>query len=183
VKKTFLFVCFQILGLTLWSQENSDFKGVYFEVDYASNMLWLVTNFEDSDCLDLAFAQSGADSALPIVCKSYVEKEFLIYHVDIPLIQLQGEGEILQLCPQKKNFQKIFEYYFKNGRFIVKSKLRETPKTFDFNKIREQIAKLNKKGEELKAEKKKKSKAADWVIASLITALVGGIWSLLLFSA
>ena len=110
MKKTFLFVCFQILGLTLWSQENSDFKGVYFEVDYASNMLWLVTNFEDSDCLDLAFAQSGADSALPIVCKSYVEKEFLIYHVDIPLIQLQGEGEILQLCPQKKNFQKIFEY-------------------------------------------------------------------------
>jgi hypothetical protein len=183
VKKTFLFIFFQILGLTLWSQENNEYKGIYFEVDYASNMLWLVTNLDDSDCLDLAFAHSGADSALPIVCKSYVEKELLIYHIDIPLIQLQGEGEILQLCPRRKNFQKIFEYEFKNGRFIVKSKVREIPDAFDFDKIRERIADLSKKGEELDSEKKKRSSAADWVIASLITVFVGAVWSLLLFSS
>ena len=122
-------------------------------------------------------------SALPIVCKSYVESELLIYHIDIPLIQLQGEGEVLQLCPRKKNFQKIFEYEFKNGRFIVKSKVRKIPDAFDFDKIRERIANLSKKREELEVEKKKKSSAADWVIASLITVFVGAVWSLLLFSS
>ncbi len=183
MKKAFLFTCFLVLSLTTWSQENNDDKGVYFEVDFASNMLWLVTNLDDSDCLELAFAHSGADSALPIVCKSYVEKELLIYHIDIPLIQLEGEGEILQLCPRRKNFQTIFEYNFKNGRFIVKSKVRDIPEAFDFDKIRERIAQLSKKGEDLDAEKKKRSTAADWVIASLITAIVGGVWSLLLFSS
>ena len=72
---------------------------------------------------------------------------------------------------------------FKNGRFIVKSKVREIPEAFDFDKIRERIADLSKKGEELEVEKKKRSSAADWVIASLITVFVGAVWSLLLFSS
>ena len=157
-------------------------RGVYFEIDYASNMIWLVTNFESPDCMDLAYAHRGADSALPIVCKSYVEEDLLIYIIDIPLIELEGEGEIIQLCPRKRNFETIFEYEFRNGRFIVKSRVRDMPKEFDFKRIKSRIAKLNKQGDDSKREIEKRSSALDWVIASIITVFVGGLWALLLFA-
>jgi hypothetical protein len=157
-------------------------RGVYFEIDYASNMIWLVTNFESPDCMDLAYAHRGADSALPIVCKSYVEEDLLIYIIDIPLIELEGEGEIIQLCPRKRNFETIFEYEFQNGRFIVKSRVRDMPKEFDFKRIKSRIAKLNKQGDDSKREIEKRSSALDWVIASIITVFVGGLWALLLFA-
>lgn len=164
------------------SQDNVGPRGVYFEIDYASNMIWLVTNFESPDCMDLAYTHRGADSALPIVCKSYVEEDLLIYLIDIPLIELEGEGEIIQLCPRKRNFETIFEYEFRNGRFIVKSRVRDMPKEFDFNRIRSRIAKLNNQVDDSKREIEKKSSALDWVIASIITVFVGGLWALLLFA-
>jgi hypothetical protein len=182
VRKALIYFSFQILAFSAMSQDNIGPRGVYFEIDYASNMIWLVTNFESPDCMDLAYAHRGADSALPIVCKSYVEEDLLIYLIDIPLIELEGEGEIIQLCPRKRNFETIFEYEFRNGRFIVKSRVRDMPKEFDFNRIKSRIAKLNNQVDDSKREIEKKSSALDWVIASIITVFVGGLWALLLFA-
>tara|TARA_B100000767_G_C19684421_1_gene501067 strand:+ start:321 stop:872 length:552 start_codon:yes stop_codon:yes gene_type:complete len=182
VRKALIYFSFQILAFSAMSQVDLGPKGVYFEIDYSSNMIWLVTNFESPDCMDLAFAHKGADSALPIVCKSYVDEALVIYLIDIPLIELEGEGEILQLCPRKRNFETIFEYEFRNGRFIVKSRAREMPKEFDFKKIKSRIAKLNKQGDDSKLETEKKSAALDWIIASVTTVFVGGLWALLLFA-
>ncbi len=182
MRKALIYFSFQIFAFSAISQVDMGPRGTYFEIDYASNMIWLVTNFESPDCMDLAYSHKGADSALPIVCKSYVDEDLLIYVIDIPLIELDGQGEILQLCPRKKNFETIFEYEFRNGGFRVKSKVIDMPEEFDFERIKSRIAKLNKQGEDTKLEIEKKLTTLDWIIASVITALVGGLWSLLLFA-
>jgi len=168
------------MSFALFSQADEKSKGVFFEIDYTTNMLWLVSDYEGKDCMKLVFASIDADSALPIVCRSYVEDDFLIYLIDIPLIQLEGRGEILQLCSKENGFRKIFEYEFKNGRFIVKSQIKDLPQDFNFSDIKANMNKTTPA--KVITEKQKPNKIVDLLIVSGLVVFLGTVWTFLLFN-